>query len=198
MIEVSVSNVDLYRTWKQSDDLDVGWLLNKITGPREQTEAMKAGEAFHKAMEGASGDEIITLSAMGYTFRFCGEFELFLPALQEIKVTKEYSGVLVKGRVDGLGARIVHELKTTEQFDPDRYLDRLQWRFYLDMTEADQHEWHVFQMKESGMPDDKTYDVYGYHLMTQYRYRALHYDCLAAVEEYKEFAERFIPANLQA
>jgi hypothetical protein len=193
MIETSVSNLDLFQIWASDDDLDVQWLVNKITGPREQTPAMAAGEAFHKAIENAQTEgEYEKLSAMGYTFRFCGEFDIALPQLKEVKVSAEYSGVLVKGRVDGLGASVVHELKTTEQFDPDRYLDRLQWRFYLDLTGANQNIWHIFQMKQSGYEDEKQYDVYGYHQLSEYRYPELHKDCLKAAEEYKQFAERFL------
>jgi len=198
MMEVSVSNLDLFGIWKADEDLDVGWLVQKITGPREQTEKMACGEAFHKALEMALEGEHNVLSAMGYTFRFCGDFELALPVLREVKVNKEYSGILVKARVDALEARVVHELKTTEQFDPDRYLDRLQWRFYLDMTDSDRNDWHIFQIKQSGYEDDKEYDVYAYHKLTQYRYQGLHDDCLRAADEYRQFAEKFlIPANMQ-
>lgn len=188
-MEASVSNLDLFGIWRDDEDLEVNWLVQKILGPRDQTEKMACGEAFHKALENSTDGDFYTLSAMGYSFRFCGDFDLTLPRLKEVKVSKEYSGLLVKGRVDGLAARVVHELKTTEQFDPGRYLERLQWRFYLDMTASDRFDWDIFQIKETG---DKQYDVYAHHRMSQYSYVGLHEDCEKAATEYRRFAEQFL------
>lgn len=188
MRETSVSNIDLYKMWKNQDELDLSWLLMKLA-VRKQTEAMMAGEAFHKAVEYAPDGEFSTLSALDYQFRFCGDYELALPKLRESSLSREYSGLLVKGRVDGLGASVVHDLKTTEQFDPDRYLERMAWRFYLDIWGAKRFEWHIFQVKETGR---KQYDVYAYHHLVQYGYQGLHEDCLRAAEEYRDFAGRFL------
>src|ERR1700704_282988 len=95
MLEASVTNVNLYKIWKEEEGLDVGWLLNKIL-VREQTEKMKAGEAFHRALEVALETEHYTLSAMGYTFTFLCDAELALPYLRECSMSKEYDGLLVK------------------------------------------------------------------------------------------------------
>jgi hypothetical protein len=194
VIEASVSNIDLYRIWKEQESLEVEWLINKIL-IREQTEKMMAGEAFHKAVELSEREENFSLSANDYVFHFPGEIEIVFPALREVSLTKEYEGLLVKGRVDGLGPRLVSELKTTEQFDPDRYLEGLQWRFYLDMAEADRFDWHIFQMSQCG---EREYEIFGYHPLTQYRYARMHDDCLKAAREYKHFAEKFLePAKLK-
>jgi hypothetical protein len=192
MIETSVTNVNLYRTWKQEEGLDVGWLLTKIL-VREQTPKMVAGEAFHNAIEEAQESEHYSLGAMGYVFQFLCDAELALPTLREVSMSKEYDGLLVKGRVDAIDAKIVSDLKTTEQFEPERYLDGLQWRFYLDMTEADRFDWHVFQMRETTSKYcDHLCEVFGYHTLTQYRYDGMHEECLKWAREYREFAENFL------
>ena len=191
MIEASVSNIDLLRIWKQDEDLDLGWILNKIQ-VREETDAMRAGTAFHKAIEDAPEGDYRTLQALGHTFTIWGDYDLALPKIKEVGLNKMYSGMLVKGRVDALGARVVHELKTTSQFDPDRYLDRLQHKFYMDMTGADRHDWHIFVIRQTGSDMERAYDVYQYHYLTQCRYPGLHEDCMKAAEEYREFAERFL------
>lgn len=198
MLETSVSNVNLYKTWSEEEGLDVGWLLTKIL-VREQTDKMKAGEAFHKAVELALETEHYSVSAMGYTFHFLCDAELSLPKLREASLSQDYDGLLVKGRVDGISGKLVTDLKTTEQFDAERYVDGLQWRFYLDMTGADRFDWHVFQMKDATQPADENlvYEVYGYHKLTQYRYAGMHEDCLRWAGRYKDFAERFLPVGTE-
>ena len=37
--------------WRGNEDLDLDWLLRRLRGEEPQTEAMKAGEAFHKVIE---------------------------------------------------------------------------------------------------------------------------------------------------
>jgi hypothetical protein len=193
MLETSVSNLNLYKIWKEQEDLDVGWLLTKIL-VREQTDKMKAGEAFHKALESTLETDHYSVSAMGYTFQFLVDAEMALPRLREASLSQDYAGLLVKGRVDGITGKLVTDLKTTEQFDAERYVDGLQWRYYLDMTGADRFDWHVFQMSEAKSPGtDVVYEVYGYHKLTQYRYAGMHEDCVKWAREYRDFAERFLP-----
>lgn len=187
--EASVSNIGLFRTWKEEEGLDVGWMLNKLQA-REQTEPMKAGEAFHKAIELAGDSDHYTLMAMDYRFDILCEVDLQLPALREVPMTRQYGHLLVKGRVDALEGRLVSEIKTTEQFDADRYMGSYQWRFYLDIAGADRFDFHVFQMSQR---KEKEYEVYGYHRLTQYRYKDLYRDCLHLSCEYYDFLERFVP-----
>jgi hypothetical protein len=121
--------------------------------------------------------------------------EIAMPALREASLSQDYDGLLVKGRVDGITGKLVTDLKATEQFDAERYVDGLQWRFYLDMTGADRFDWHVFQIYQDGDPatDGFLYAVRGYHKLTQYRYAGMHEDCLRWAREYREFADRFLP-----
>lgn len=187
--EASVTDICLFRTWKEEEDLDVGWLLTKLR-TREKTEKMAAGEAFHKALEFAGDDDHFTLNAMDYRFDILCEVDLQLPALREVPMSREYGQLLVKGRVDALQGHIVDEIKTTEQFDADRYMKSYQWRFYLDIPDANQFNFHVFQMSQR---KDKEYEVYGYHKLTQYRYNDLRRDCEDLAREYLQFLNEFSP-----
>lgn len=187
-LEASVSNIELYRTWTEQEGLDLSWLIQKLT-VREQTEKMKAGEAFHKALEQALDGEFEFISALDYRFYFRIDTELCLMKIREGSVSRDYDGLLVRGRVDLISGRTVEDVKTTEQFDADRLFEGMQWRFYLDMCAADCFNWHVFQMKEI---EDKVYDVYGYHKLSQCRYPSLRQDCERAAAEYKRFAEQHL------
>jgi hypothetical protein len=188
-MEASVTNIELYRIWKSQEDLGLDWIVARLTAP-EATEKMKAGKAFHAALEKAQETEHYSVSANGYAFSFLCDAEMALPQMRECSVTKNYAGLLVKGRVDGIYGKAVSDIKTTEDVDLDRYMESLQWRYYLDMTDADRFDWHIFQMREVRSNDPtRLYEVFGYHKLTQYRYVNLAYDCLKAAQEYKEFAE---------
>lgn len=190
MREARVSWLEEYRRWKDMEGIEPNWLVTRLTTD-ETTEKMLAGTAFHKAFETAEAQEHNVLMANGYRFDILCEAEICLPRLQEVTLTKVYGDLLVRGTLDGLGGAVVTELKTAGQFDPDRYLESLQWRMYLDLSGADRFDYHVFVTSEVG---EKHYEVYGYHQLTQWRYPRLHKDCSDAASEYLLFADRFLPA----
>lgn len=194
MFEARVTHLEQHRIWKSEEDLDIGWLIQRIRG-QEETDKMRAGTAFHKAMENADALYYNVLTADDYRFDILCEIELVLPTVSEIAMTRAYGDLLVTGRLDGLRGRVVTEFKTTERFDADRYLDGLQWRFYLDMTGADRFDWHVFEMSEQAF---RHYEVYRYHQLTQFRYNGLHEDCEKAAAEYLDFASKFLPETRAA
>jgi hypothetical protein len=200
MLSTSVSNVNLFKTWSEEEGLGVDWLIDRIL-VRTETPAMKAGTAFHAAVENAGDTEHFVLKAMGYTFEILCDMEIALPRLREVSISQEYDGLLVRGRVDGIDGKIVMDLKTTEQFDAERYVDGLAWRYYLDICGADRFDWHVFQVRHvtSNDPEQpKLVEVYNYHLLKQYRYAGLHEDCLDWARRYRAFAEKFLPVSANA
>ena len=189
MISASVSNLALYEMWAKDEALDLKWILDKLSS-REATPAMAAGSAFHSAMETIEeGKEYGVLTANGYRFNMLCDVDIPLPKIQEVSIQKQYGDLLVRGRVDAWSLGTISDYKTTEQFDPDRFLDRITWRLYLDMTGVSRFIWHVFQVKESG---EKEYDVYNYHSMTQYRYVGMHEDCERVAAEYCRFAGEYL------
>lgn len=189
MQTVSVSNLDLYRVWADDEDLSLGWLLQRIFEPT-QTDAMKAGEAFHKALETATTGEVDSLAFGPYRFDFACDVTVALPQLQEIPVSLSYGGLLVRGRCDAITGHSVTDFKTTEQFDPDRLMSGYQWRLYLDMTGCDVFRWLVFVIREAD--DPLTYTVVDFHELVQRRYPDLHKDCERLAREYAEFAKEHL------
>lgn len=195
-MRVSVSNLDLYRTWRADEDLDLPWLLRRLRGEEPQTEAMKAGEAFHKILESPDFDEQTEVTYGGYWFSILCDIELVLPKFRELSIEKTYGDLLVRGRVDGLTARTVTDYKTTAQFDADRLMAGYQWRYYLDMLDCDTFKWQVFVLNQYGEPGH--YDVTQTHPLTQKRYPGLRNDCLRLAEDYAEFAKAHIEEKVSA
>lgn len=185
-LSTSVSNLDLFRAWKNDEDLDLGWLLDRLTRKIEQTEQMRVGEALHKALENAPVGEFSTLAANGYTFQFCGDVELCIPPHREVRISQHYGALEVRGRVDAISGLMVEDHKTTAQFDPDRFMGSYQWRYYLDMTGANVFRWNVFVIRETD--EEHVYTVVDFHRLEQRRYPALHEDCVRLAGEFAAFA----------
>ena len=197
MLNVSVSNLDLYRFWRDESDLELEWLLMKLRGEEEPTENMKAGKAFHKILEQPDFDEQTELTMDGYWFSILCDISLELPPVRELSIDKQYDGLLVRGRIDGMRGLHVTDYKTTEQFDADRLMTGYQWRYYLDMLDCDVFTWKVFVLRQYGKPGH--YDVTQEHTLVQKRYPNLRDDCLRLANDYRTFldsiADRFKPKD---
>lgn len=190
MFSASVSNIDLFRTWRDDEELDLGWLLDRLEKRVEQTEPMRIGEALHKALEISPIGEFLSITANGCTFQFLDNVELFIPRHREISISHQYGDLLVRGRVDCVNGLVVEDHKTTQQFDPDRLMSGYQWRFYLDIIGASFFRWNVFVIRETD--DEKTYTVTDFHRLEQRRYPELHADCQKLAADYLEFAKEHL------
>lgn len=181
-MQASVTNLELFRSWQQDEDLSLEWLLRRIRGEEPPTDAMLAGRAFHEALEKLQAPEANTLLSSDYRFDFNCLAEIPAPQLREVSVEKQYGDLLVRGRADCWMGRQIVDFKTTQQFDAERLLEGYQWRFYLDMTDCDLFSWKVFVMREFGGPG--CYDVHQVHSLEQRRYPGLHDDCQRLAQQY--------------
>lgn len=198
-MRVSVTELDAYRRWMADEEAPIEALLAQLRKESPPTEAMLAGIALHKALEHAEPGAFGSLEADGYRFDFDANIDLALPELREIKAEKVYFvdglDVTVVGKVDTLRGRTVGDHKSTGRFDAERFLDTYQWRFYLDIFDADVFEWTAFEMAEQ--PEPKVYKVFGFHPLRQYRYAAMHNDCMALLRDFVSFARAHLPERFQ-
>lgn len=195
-----VSNLAAYARWKHQEKDDFRWLEKNIFFS-ESSEAADRGTAFHKALETALEGEYQTVEANGYTFAFTCAAEITLPKLRETRRAKDYGGIIVTGQCDGLEGKLIIDHKTVSGgFDAEYHLDGWQHRLYLDIFGADRFDWHVWEVGEmKGKTNDpeadetssaRGYEVYGHHLLTQYRYPDLEADCRNLAIEFRDFAAR--------
>jgi hypothetical protein len=182
-----VSNLDAFRRWREDDEQTVGDLVHWLTTDCP-SEPMLAGTAFHKALEGCPQGEFETLQANGYTF-LMPDAQIALPAIRELRSASRYGQLVVTGCVDCLEGKRIEDHKTTSRFDPERYLAGYQWRFYLDIFNADVFRWNVFEIRET---DHKAYKVGEPQTLETYRYPNLHDDCMALAADYYEFARIYL------
>lgn len=200
MPSISVSNLELYRMWRGSEDLDLEWLLRRLRGEEPQTEAMKAGEALHKALEESPAGETSVLNSGTYRFYIQCDCSIELPQARELKIEKEYGGLTVRGRVDDLTGKRITDYKSTASFDADRLLEGYQWRYYLDMLNADSFVWKVFVMQPFGDFTENgdlihSYEITQAHELSQHRYDALEEDCAKLAADFLAFAHQLDSAG---
>ncbi|MCB2080936.1 MAG: hypothetical protein KDE55_24950, partial [Novosphingobium sp.] len=193
-LRVSATDIDALRYYRDSEDGDLSELLARLRREAPPTEAMLAGTALHKALETAADGTVKGFAADGFTFSFETEAEVDLPAIREMKATREYEigGCLVTlvGKVDALHGKRIDDHKFTSRFDPERFLNSYQWRIYLDIFDADEFRWNVFEGRESA---SKNYLITGVHPLTMYRYPGMADDIARALRAYVEFAWHFLP-----
>ncbi len=186
-----VSNIEAFRRWREAEDQPVENLIEFITVDNP-TPAMLAGTAFHEALENAQPGTYEVLEAMGYTFHL-PDAELVLPSIREVRAYGQYGGLTVTGKVDCLDGRRVDDHKTTSRFDAERYLAGYQWRFYLDLFDADVFRWNVFELREL---EPLVFQVSAPQLLEITRYPGMHDDCMQLALDYLAFARDYLPADM--
>lgn len=187
-----VSNVEAYRQWMNWKPLFEGQEepslddLVRLLTVDEPSEAMQAGTAFHAAIETAGEGDHETFEAMGYVFEL-PQAEIALPVIRELRGYKDYGPLTVTGKVDCLEGKVVIDHKTTGRVDLERYLNGYQWRFYLDIFEADVFRWNVFEIKEI---EERRYRVNAPQVLEARRYPGMGDDCARLASEFHDFAIR--------
>lgn len=185
----SVSQVDVFRAWEDDEEADMGWLLKSLAS-KEQTEDMLRGEAFHAALETIGDGDVETIHSKGFTFKFDGDFEIPLSPHREVRGSKNYGGIKIRGRVDGANGTHIRDDKAATWFDAERYFRKYAWRYYLDIFNADRFTWCVWQMEETDEP--RVYMVRDLHVIEQFRYPELEADCRDMALRLKSFAEQHL------
>jgi hypothetical protein len=147
-LSFTVSQLDVFRAWEDDEDADMGWLLNALTS-KEQTEDMKRGAAFHAALETIGTGEVDRIDSQGFSFLFNDDFEIPLFPMREVRGQKNYGGIEIRSRVDGIIGNWVMDHKASTYFDAEKYFKKYAWRLYLSIFGADRFTWNIFEMKET-------------------------------------------------
>lgn len=183
-----VSHVESFRQWQEDEDQVPADLILRLTH-FQPSEAMKAGTAFHKAMEKVEPGEHERLYANGYTF-ILPDGEIALPQIRELRTFGHYGELEVTGCVDTLNGRKVGDHKTTGRCDPERYLSGCSWKFYLDLLDADEFIWDIYEIKEV---QPMVYEVSDPQTLRQFRYPGMRADCQRLAEGFYQFAQQHLP-----
>lgn len=185
-----VSEVESFRQWRGDEDAELADFLSRVRGEVPPSGSMLAGTAFHRALELATVGEVGTLEANGYRFLIDCDIPLALPDTRELRASKAYGPITVTGCVDVIHGLRIEDHKTTGRFDPDRYLDGYQWRYYLDIFGARTFRWNVFEIAED---EPRVYRVRAFHQLEQHAYPSMHSDCARLAADLHAFALEHLP-----
>jgi hypothetical protein len=193
-IRISATDIDAYRWFRNDEEADLAAFLDQMRRKLPPTESMLAGTALHKALETATAGEVKGFEADGFTFSIETEAEIDLPDIREMKATKEYrvgdTIVTLVGKVDALHGKRIDDHKFTSGYDAERFLTSYQWRIYLDIFDADEFRWNVFEGRESA---PRNYLITNVHPLTMRRYPGMREDIERELAEFVDFARKFLP-----
>lgn len=204
MIRCSVSNLDKYAAYLDNEEYPLALLLQDLRGQTSKTTAMKRGHAFALAMEQLGqgcpqchSNAPDTIIAEGHAFAFTCDAQIEAWPRRELKAEKDYGGIIVSARCDRIYGNIIADDKTTESFSSggvERYIDKKQWRYYLDIFGAQEFVWYVWSVREidvDGTPGvQHAWEVFACDVIRNYRYPGLEAECREFALEFKQFAER--------
>ncbi len=199
-LRVSASDLDAYRYFMAHEEADLEALLAQLRREMSPTPAMMTGTALHKALEDSVDGTYESLSADGYTFQIDFDATLDIPAIREIKATRDYEIndciVTLVGKVDAVHGKRVDDHKLTGRYDAERFVGSYQWRVYLDIFHADAFRWNVFEGRPS-RDDHKHYRISALHPLTIHRYPGMTDDILRALHHYVDFAQIHLPEKFE-
>lgn len=203
VLTARVSSICDYAWWKTSG-LEWDWFVNKDRG---ESDRMKAGTALHDALENAPEGDIAELRSGDYIFVFQCDCLIALPKIKEFRRTRQYGDLIVSGKCDSLdGKRITdYKLIIDHQVEGEQYMDSYQWRFYLDIFDADVFDYLIFEAHEEpnhhpefepqGAAEQEEWTprriitIRDIHKITQFRYPELHQDCTNLAAEFYDAAQ---------
>lgn len=197
-MRLSVTDLDSWRYYKDSEEMDVEALLRRLRKLEPPSQPMLAGSALHKILEHASVGALDHAEAEGFKFRFAVDAEIPLLPVRELKgeiqlVTPSGVATLV-GVVDGLDGA-VYDHKLTERFDAERYADSYQWRCYLLMFGAKKFIYNVFEGREENAGQ---WVIHGFQQFPLYSYDGMRGDVVREVSELAEFVAQYVPEKAAA
>lgn len=203
-LRVSATDIDAYRRFlspPEGMEIELDELLRQLRRQEPPSEAMMAGSAFHKLLENAAPvvGELSEAEVDGFRFFFDFDGALDLPKIREMKATRDYDidgcTITVVGKVDGVHGHRIEDHKLTSRYDAERFLNSYQWRIYLDIFEANEFRWNIFEGREA---QSKRYVISHFHQLRTYIYPEMHADVQKVLGAFLAFAREFLPERFLA
>lgn len=162
-----------------------------LRGESPASPAMELGTAFGRVLETPETYEVDGGYQHGQQFLSA---EMMAPALAlmdrrgvyEAKATKDYGACTVVAMADQIvGSHLIEHKTTLGQFDIDKYLESVQWRFMADIFEPSFITYHVFCLSDSyGRLELKSIESFNV-----YPYAAMHDECARLVDRFANYVE---------
>ena len=155
---------------------------------REQTETLPEGRTFSIDGHDITLDTAQCKIALDYR-------NTHQSAFHEVRLFKRYEDVIVTGQADMIEGTEIRDIKTKySAIRPSDYTNSCQWRFYLDIFNADVFHFDMFQFHGYNI-EKHGYDVRGLLLeqkhpsITCYRYERMQEDINILLSQFIEWAK---------
>jgi uncharacterized protein YukE len=199
-IRVSATDIDALRYFLADEEGDLAELLAQLRRQTPPTPAMLAGTAFHKALESFDQGFTAQIEALEHTFNLEIDDELDLPALREMKASREYVVddvvVTLVGKVDAVLGKRIDDHKLTSSFDAERFMAGYQWRIYLEVFGADEFRWNVFEGAAIA-GQERVWKIRSLNKLTMHRYPGMGDDIAREVAAFVHFAKLHLPEKFE-
>lgn len=201
-LRLSVTMLDTYVHGMADEAMSSAQLAYELFARKKPSQAMRVGTSFHRLLEkGLPESEywqpqlLANPDRQGFYFILPDD----LTGTIELGDVREqryewpiFDDVVLVGKIDAETASKVIDHKLTARFDPERYMDSLQWRAYLAMRNKARFSYQVFE--HSGLPSEP--DALGhypvlikaYHCLEQYRYVGMMDEVKDVVHDLARFA----------
>lgn len=192
-MRLSVTWLDEYRAYLSDDEYTTEMLEERLFGAFKPNPAMLAGTALHAILEKTDGAESLQADLLaGQNGHFFG----LDPDLDGELVLGDVSGrenhivywlvddIRLSGRLDVITADAVYDHKLTSQFNPERYMDSMQWRCYLLMGNRKKFGYQVFV--HAGL-SSKLIEIKEYHTLQLSAYDGMRDDVISIARGLADF-----------
>lgn len=157
---VSVTTLEKFRRYMNevsSWDTEES-LIESIKGIFKGNDKTKTGSAFHKIIEGEYSKVKTGIVAEDVFFtsqqaKVALDYKKRHPLMvHEISIRKTYHSnffpIQISGRIDGAEGLVIRDTKTKYRaVDVQEYLDSCQWKYYLDMLDANIFYYDLFEVQ---------------------------------------------------
>ncbi|MBE2188025.1 MAG: hypothetical protein KIT33_07910 [Candidatus Kapabacteria bacterium] len=160
MLKVAVTTIESFRNYLNGS-IELEDLLKRVRGEFTPSRYMDLGSAFHDILEKAEERFIPERNVFKAKNGIEFDFDIISPCYEkivqdapfEVKITKIYKigdeEVEVVAKVDQLYGNHIIENKTCwGMFDFERYFNSCQWKYYLDIFEAERVYYNVFCLSD--------------------------------------------------
>jgi len=160
MLRITVTTIESFRNYLNGS-IELEDLLKRIRGEFTPSRRMELGSAFHDILEKAEERFIHERNVFKAKNGIEFDFDVIAPCYEkivqgttfEVKITKIYKigeeEVEVVAKVDQLYGNYIIENKTCwGTFDFERYFNSCQWKYYMDIFEAERVYYNVFCLSD--------------------------------------------------